>query len=143
MEWCLCFFQDGLQTMVATWPNKDKKNWYHSKFQLILATFGLLIPKLCSDKSKNGGKWILVSHWLILSIWRIINQWETRIHFPPLSDLSEHSFGICGPNVARISWNFECVTKFLSLWGQGATALSICTYFLKIMKLFNINTIRT
>ena len=39
----------------------------------------------------------------------------------PLSDLSEHSFGISGPKVARISWNFECYQFFLSLWAQGAT----------------------
>ena len=32
------------------------KNWYHSKFQLIPAIFGPLIPKLCSDKSESGGK---------------------------------------------------------------------------------------
>ena len=36
-----------------------------------------------------------------------ISQWETRIHFPPLPDLSEHSFGISGLYVARISWNLE------------------------------------
>ena len=36
-----------------------------------------------------------------------ISQWETRIHFPPLSDLTEHSFGIIGLNVAGISWNIE------------------------------------
>ena len=83
------------------------KSWYHSIFQLILASISPLIPKLCSDKSESGGKWILVSYWLISSICRILNQWENRIHFPPLSDLSEHSFGISGPNIARISWNFE------------------------------------
>ena len=44
------------------------KNWYHSKFQLILFTYSPLIPKLCSDKSESGGKWILVSHWLISTI---------------------------------------------------------------------------
>ena len=27
--------------------------------------------------------------------------------FPPLSDLSEHSFGTSGPYIARFSWNFE------------------------------------
>ena len=32
-----------------------------------------------------------------------ISRWETRIHFPPLSDLSEHSFGISGLNRTRIS----------------------------------------
>ena len=32
------------------------KSWYHYKFQLILAIFGPLIPKLCSDKSGSGGK---------------------------------------------------------------------------------------
>ena len=32
------------------------KSWYHSKFQLILATFSPLIPKLSSDKSESGGK---------------------------------------------------------------------------------------
>ena len=31
------------------------KNWYHSKFQLILFTYSLQIPKLCSDKSESGG----------------------------------------------------------------------------------------
>ena len=36
-----------------------------------------------------------------------ISQWETRIHCPPLSDLSEQCFGISGLNVARITWNFE------------------------------------
>ena len=50
------------------------KSWYHSKFQMILATFGPLNPKLCSDKSESGGKWILISHWLISSIWWIFNQ---------------------------------------------------------------------
>ena len=94
------------------------KNWYHSKFQLILATYSPLIPKLCSDKSESGGKWILVSHWLrILQILRI-SQWETSIYFPPLSDLSEHSFGISRPNVARISWNFEWY-QFFILVGPG------------------------
>ena len=55
------------------------QSWYHSKFQVILATFSPLIPKLCSDKSESGGKWILVSHWLISSILMILNQWENRI----------------------------------------------------------------
>ena len=40
---------------VASWAYKDKKG-YHSKFQLILAILGPLIPKLCSDKSESGGK---------------------------------------------------------------------------------------
>ena len=31
------------------------KSWYHSKFQLILAIFGPLILKLCSDISESGG----------------------------------------------------------------------------------------
>ena len=94
------------------------KSWYHLKFQLILAKFSPLIPKLCSDKSESGGKWILVSHWLISIIWRILNQWWTRIHFPPLSDLSEHSLGISGLYVARISWNFEWY-QFFILMGPG------------------------
>ena len=47
------FFIPSL-TMVA--PGSARiKNWYHSKFQLILAVFGPLIPKLCSDKSESGG----------------------------------------------------------------------------------------
>ena len=33
--------------------------------------------------------------------------------FPPLSDLSEHSFGMSRPNVARISWNFEWYQFFI------------------------------
>ena len=85
---------------------------------MILATFDPLIPKLCSDKSESGGKWILLSHWLRNLKMLGISQWETRIHFPPLSDLSEHSFGISGPNVARISWNFECY-QFFILVGPG------------------------
>ena len=32
------------------------KNWYHSKFQLILFTYSPLIPKLRSDKSVSGEK---------------------------------------------------------------------------------------
>ena len=41
------------------------------------------------------------------SLWMLeISQWETRIHFPPLSDLSEHSFGISEPKIVKISWNF-------------------------------------
>ena len=43
------------QTTVAPWPHKDKK-LLTLKIQLILATFGPLIPKLCSDKSESGGK---------------------------------------------------------------------------------------
>ena len=54
--------------------------------------------------NQSRWKWILVFQWLILSILRILNQWETMIHFPLLSDLSEHSFGISGPNVARKFW---------------------------------------
>ena len=54
------------------------KNWYHPKFQLILATFSLVIPKVFSDKSESGGKWILFYHWLISSIWRILNQWKKQ-----------------------------------------------------------------
>ena len=70
------------------------------------------------DKSESGGKWILVSHWLrILQILRI-SQWETSIYFPLLSDLSEHSFGVCRPNVDRISWNFEWY-QFFILVGPG------------------------
>ena len=88
------------------------KSWYHSGFQLILATFNPLIPKLSSDKSESGGKWVLISHWLISNIWRIFSQWENRIYFPPLSDLSEHSFRISGPIIARISWNFEWYQLF-------------------------------
>ena len=94
---------------VAPWAYKD---------QLILATFSLVIPKVFSDKSESGGKWILFSHWLISSIWRILNQWENRIYFPPLSNLSEHSFGISGPNINRISWNFEWYQLFI-LVGPG------------------------
>ena len=90
---------------------------------MILPTFDPLIPKLCSDKSESGGKWILLSHWLRNLKMLGISQWETRIHFPPLSDLSEHSFGISGPNVARISWNFECY-QFFILVGPGATVVS-------------------
>ena len=94
------------------------KNWYHSQFQLILATFGLLIPKLSSDKSESGGKRILVFHWLKILFLLRYSQWETSIYFPPLSDLSEHSFGISRPNVARISWNFEWY-QFFILVGPG------------------------
>ena len=36
------------------------------------------------------------------------------------SDLSEHSFGIIGPNAARICWNSECYQYFI-LEGTGAT----------------------
>ena len=94
------------------------QNWYHSKFQLILAIFGPLIPKLCSDKSESGGKWILFSHWLRILQMLEISQWESRIHFPPLSDLSENTFGITGLNVASISWNFEWYQLFI-LVGPG------------------------
>ena len=80
------------------------QSWYDSKFQLNLAIYGPLVPKLCSDKSESGGKWILVSHWLRILQILGISQWETRIHFPPLFDLSEHSFGISGLNITRISW---------------------------------------
>ena len=93
------------------------KNWYHSKFQLILATYSPLIPKLCSDKSESGGKWILVFQWLRIIQTLGISQWETRIHFSPLSDLSEHSFGNSGPNLAGISWNFKCYQFFFILVG--------------------------
>ena len=99
------------------------KNWKHSKFQMILASFSPQIPKLCSDKSESGEKWILVSHWLIPRIWRILSQWEIRIHFPPLSDLSEHSFGINGANVARISLNFECFQFFYPCGARGQLSL--------------------
>ena len=63
---------------VASWAYKDKKG-YHSKFQLILAILGPLIPKLCSDKSESGGN---KSCFLLLML--EISQGETRIHFPPL-----------------------------------------------------------
>ena len=70
-------------------------------------------PKLCSDKSESGGKWLLFSHWLKILKMLGISQWEIRMHFPTLSDLSEHSFGISGQNLARISWNFECYQFFI------------------------------
>ena len=63
---------------VASWAYKDKKG-YHSKFQLILAILGPLIPKLCSDKSESGGN---KSCFLLQML--EISQGETRIHFPPL-----------------------------------------------------------
>ena len=85
----LSFYSENVLKMMYTTrlpPGPTRlKNWNHSKFLLILATFGLLVPKLCSDKSESGGKWILVSHWLISSILRILNQWENRIYFSPLS----------------------------------------------------------
>ena len=48
---------------------------------------------------------------------------QPMIPFPPLSDLSEHSFGISGQNVGRISWNFECYQFFIlvGLGGNRAT----------------------
>ena len=111
------------------------KNWYHSKFQLILFTYSPLIPKLCTDKSESGGKWILVSHWLrILKILRI-SQWETSIYFPPLSDLSKHSFGTSRPNVARISWNFQWY-QFFILVGPGGNHVYQLSIYLKSSTFF-------
>ena len=45
-------------TMIARLPPGHTRiqSWYHSKFQVILAIFSPLIPKLCSDKSESGGK---------------------------------------------------------------------------------------
>ena len=77
--------------------SKRIKNWYHSKFQLFLATFSLLIPNLCSAKSKSCGNWILVSHWPIQTILR------------PLS----------GSNVAWNIWNFEWYQFFILLNSRG------------------------
>ena len=53
-----------------------------------------------------------------------ISQWENRIHFPPLSDLSENTFGISGLNVASISWNFEWYQLFI-LVGPGGNRAEI------------------
>ena len=53
--------------------------------------------------------------------------------FPPLSDLSKHSIGINGPNVARIILNFEC-NQFFILVGAGVTVESIGTH-----NIFNLN----
>ena len=44
-----------------------------------------------------------------------ISHWETRIQFPQLLDLAEHSFGISEPNVAWNIWNFEWYQFFILL----------------------------
>ena len=74
-----------------------------------------------SNKGKTAGRYQFDTHptgiglnkrvgenesWFHIGISRIFNQWENRIYFPQLSDLSEHSFEISGPNLASISWNF-------------------------------------
>ena len=43
---------DPVLITVAPGPTRIQ-SWYHSKFQVILATFSPLIPKLCSDKSES------------------------------------------------------------------------------------------
>ena len=117
--WAVCLY-------LCTWI----KSWYHSKFQLILAKFSPLIPNLCSDKSESWGRWILISHWLISSIWRILNEWEIRIYFPPLSDLSEHSFGISGPKIARILLALTSVLSlgFMSVQTLPPSLLKLTTF---------------
>ena len=54
---------------------------------------------------------------------------DSRVPFPPLSDLSEYSFGINGPNVARISLNFEC-NQFLTLVGLGDNRVLLITMYI-------------
>ena len=49
----LTFYVKPLHGCPLTGPIRIKI-WYHSKFQLKLAIFGPLIPKLCSDKSDVG-----------------------------------------------------------------------------------------
>ena len=117
------------------------KSWYHSGFQLILATFSPLIPKLSSDKSESGGKWVLISHWLISNIWRIFSQWENRIYFPPLSDLSELSFWISGPNLARISWNFEWYQIFYPCRPSGQPCSTHDDYWFVFPMIWPINAV--
>ena len=54
----------GLTTSQFSCPNLARlppgpariKSWYHSKFQMILATFSPVIPKLLSDKSDIVGE---------------------------------------------------------------------------------------
>ena len=117
------------------------KSWYHSKFQVILAIFGPLIPKLCSDKSENVGKLILISHLLIHRIWRIFSKWKTSIHFPILSGILEHSFWISGPNVAGSAETLS-VINFYTCGAGGNCGLWLLLGFILIhakVKAFRVN----
>ena len=118
-------FEDKLQyfwlnhsmnkSIFSIFPLTVVKNWQHSTFQLIL------VP------SYSGGN----ESWF--PAFEVSNKWETMIQFHPLSDLSEHSFGISGLNVAGICWDFECYQfwfgSFVATFGVTAPYF-ICSWFL-------------
>ena len=97
------------------------KSWYCSKFQLI---HWFQNDAQINRRVGENEYWFFIG-WFPVFGGFSTNE-KTGFIFPPLTDLSEHSFEISGPNLARISWNFE----WHQLFNGGWAVLDILCWFI-------------